>query len=132
MDHVLNDPIKVKERLEKDGVDFTITDGEPEIGGDASQCWVYYIVTLTFESQRALPGEVSNSVTEDDIDPEYNESDGYDSDAWSDGGDIIDGYDEEDGEDGEDGDEGDGEDGEDGGGDIGLTNEEGGGDDEGI
>ena len=36
----------------QDGVDFTITDGEPEITGDADSCLVYYIVTLTWEAQR--------------------------------------------------------------------------------
>ena len=47
-----NDPTKAKERLVKDGVDFTIPDGEPEIVGSAQDCLTYYTVTLVFEAQR--------------------------------------------------------------------------------
>lgn len=34
----------------KDGVDFTIWDGEPEILED--ECLTYYVVSLTYEAQR--------------------------------------------------------------------------------
>ena len=47
--HVPNDPIKAKERLVKDGVDFTIPDGEPEVVGSADECLTYYVVTLSYE-----------------------------------------------------------------------------------
>lgn len=47
-----NDPVKAKERLVKDGVDFAIPDGEPEIVGSAEDCLTYYIVTLVFKAQR--------------------------------------------------------------------------------
>lgn len=46
------DPVKAKERLTADGVDFTILDGEPEIVGSAEDCLTYYVVTLVFEAQR--------------------------------------------------------------------------------
>lgn len=45
-----SDPKEAKERLVKDGVDFTIWDGEPEISGD--DCLTYYVVALTYEAQR--------------------------------------------------------------------------------
>lgn len=47
--HVPNDPVEAKERLVKDGVDFTVPDGEPEITG--KDCLTYYVVTLTYEAQ---------------------------------------------------------------------------------
>ena len=47
---VPSDPKEAKERLMKDGVDFTIWDGEPEILGD--DCLTYYVVALTYEAQR--------------------------------------------------------------------------------
>ncbi|MCJ1452107.1 hypothetical protein MMC28_002448 [Mycoblastus sanguinarius] len=48
--HVPNDPVKAKVRLERDGVDFRVEDGEPEILGD--DCSTYYVVTLTYEANR--------------------------------------------------------------------------------
>ena len=48
--HVPSDPKEAKERLVKDGVDFTVWDGEPEISGD--DCLTYYVVSLTYEAQR--------------------------------------------------------------------------------
>lgn len=50
-----SDPKEAKERLVKDGVDFTVWDGEPEILGD--NCLTYYVVSLTYEAQR---GPTSN------------------------------------------------------------------------
>lgn len=49
--HLSSDPKEAKERLVKDGVDFTIWDGEPEITED--DCLTYYVVSLTYEAQRA-------------------------------------------------------------------------------
>jgi len=34
------------------GVDFRTEDGEPEFEGSADECSVYYVVTLTYCSQR--------------------------------------------------------------------------------
>ena len=48
--HVPSDPKEAKERLKKDGVDFTVWDGEPEISED--DCLTYYVVSLTYEAQR--------------------------------------------------------------------------------
>jgi len=48
--HVSSDPTEARENLEKDGVDFTVPDGEPEINGE--DCLTYYVVTLTYEAQR--------------------------------------------------------------------------------
>ena len=45
-----SNPKEAKERLMKDGVDFTVWDGEPEILEDS--CLTYYVVTLTYEAQR--------------------------------------------------------------------------------
>jgi len=47
---VSSDPTEARENLEKDGVDFTVPDGEPEINGE--DCLTYYVVTLTYEAQR--------------------------------------------------------------------------------
>lgn len=47
---VSSDPKQAKERLVKDGVDFTVWDGEPEISG--YDCLTYYVVALTYEAQR--------------------------------------------------------------------------------
>ena len=49
--HVPNDPVKAKERLVKDGVDFRIPDGEAEITGSAEECLTYYVVTLFYEAR---------------------------------------------------------------------------------
>ena len=46
-----NDPVKAKERLVKDGVDFRIPDGEAEITGSAEECLTYYVVTLFYEAR---------------------------------------------------------------------------------
>ena len=46
--YLLNDPIKAKERLVEDGVDFAAPDGEPKITGD--DCLTYHVVTLTYEA----------------------------------------------------------------------------------
>lgn len=48
--HVPSDPKEAKERLVKDGVDFSVWDGEPEILED--DCLTYYVVSLTYEAQR--------------------------------------------------------------------------------
>ncbi len=47
--HKESDPVKAKQRLVKDGVDFTNRDGETEI--PQKHCLTYYVVTLVFEVQ---------------------------------------------------------------------------------
>ena len=45
--HVPNPPEKAKERLEKDGVDFRVPDGEEEILEEGRL--TYYVVNLIYE-----------------------------------------------------------------------------------
>ena len=46
-----SDPIKAKERLIKDGIDFIAWDGEPEIL-DEDHCMTYYVISLCYEAQK--------------------------------------------------------------------------------
>lgn len=43
------DPEKAKQEMLKDGVDFIIPDGHPEIKGTARTVIVYYVATLVFK-----------------------------------------------------------------------------------
>ena len=47
---VPNDPQEAKDRLVKDGVDFIVWDGEPDILN--KHCLTFYVVSLTYEARR--------------------------------------------------------------------------------
>lgn len=48
--HVPSDPKEARERLVKDGVDFRVWDGEPEVSED--DCLTYYVVLLIYEAKQ--------------------------------------------------------------------------------